>query len=238
MLWCLDLILMQYDEAIAEAVIESCCDAVFVSFDGRREIHNRLRGSPKAFDKAKNGLQCLAEARRRGGEQCTITINFVLQPGNEREPENIVWLALEWGVDELHFQLLSNRAYTAPLDAEAAFSLMRTALVRGAECGLRTSVYPLPHPDENDLRVWYSTPLADHYFGGCTYVYENLRIDPEGNVIPCIEYKLGNILEQELSEIWDGSPYRTFRQKLADSGPFEACLRCCNMIYKDELLIP
>lgn len=230
MRWCLDSNLMLCDEVVAETLIGEGCGAVFVSFDGRKEIHNKLRRNPKAFDKAVNGLRCLVNARRRMNKSCNITVNFVLQPGNECEPVNMVELALSLGADELNFQLLSERIYSSSFDAEAAASSLRSAHALAWERGLPSKTYPVPNPDANDLNGWYSMPLTDRYFTGCTYIQKNLRIDPAGDVIPCMEYKLGNILEQDLSEIWSGSPYQTLRKKLADSGPFEACLRCCNLI--------
>ncbi len=230
MRWCLDSNLMLCDELVAETLIREGCDAVFVSFDGRKDIHNKLRRNPKAFDKAVNGLRCIIEARRKLNKSCNITVNFVLQPGNECEPVNMVELALSWGVDELNFQLLSERIYSSRFDAEAAAFSLGSAYALAKERGLPTKTYPVPKPDADDLNGWYSMPLTNRNFKGCTYIHENLRIDPEGNVIPCIEYKLGNILDQDLSEIWNGNSYQTFRKKLTDSGPFEACLRCCNMI--------
>lgn len=227
--WCLDSNLMLCNETIAEAIIDSSCDTVFVSFDGGREIHNKLRRSNKAFDKALHGLQCLIETRKKLGKYCEIAINFVLQPGNEHELEKVVELAFNCGVDKIGFQMLSKRTYTTPFNAKAAVSSLSNALALAKTYGLRTSVFPLLHPNENDLRTWYSIPLDGQYFKSCTYIHKNLRIDPMGNVIPCIEYKLGNILEQELSEIWTGDYYQIFRENIVINGPFEACLRCCNM---------
>ncbi|MGH9348127.1 MAG: radical SAM/SPASM domain-containing protein [Vicinamibacterales bacterium] len=230
MRWCFDSNLMMCNEEIAGVVIASRCDAVFVSIDGTEDIHNRLRCNPKGFERTLNGLRCLVDARRaaRGG-QTSITINCVLQPGNESVPEDIVRLALDEGADELSFQLLSERAYMNRFDAQAAAASLGAACRMAEARGLPAHVYPLANPNEESLRSWFSMPLSDRFFNGCTYIHTNLRIDPEGNVIPCLEYALGNILEQELSAIWTGDAYETFRRHLAQDGPFEACLRCCNM---------
>jgi len=41
--------MMLCDKSVAHTVAESRCDSVFVSLDGPREIHNRLRGKPHAL---------------------------------------------------------------------------------------------------------------------------------------------------------------------------------------------
>jgi MoaA/NifB/PqqE/SkfB family radical SAM enzyme len=230
MRWCFDSNLMLCTEEISEAVIKSRCDAVFVSLDGTREVHNKLRCSPKAHEKTVNGLRRLVAARRASGDSSTsVIINCVLQPGNESEPPKMVETALEHGADELTFQLLSERKYRHPFDAKAAAESLHHARVLADTYNLRTAVYPIVNPDLEDLVSWFSMTSSEGFFDRCTYIHHNLRIDPEGNVIPCLEYKLGNILEQELADIWTGSPYRAFRKHVAHNGGFQACLRCCNM---------
>lgn len=228
--WCFDSNLMLCDEAVADAVIGSRCDTVFVSLDGTGEIHNQLRCNARAFERACLGLTCLIEARRTMQDpQTSITINCVLQPGNESVPPDMVEFAVDHGVDELNFQLLSERKYKAPFDAETAARALDLARDMAERANLPTSVYPLSNPNEDRLRAWYSMPLTDRFYQGCTYIHNNLRIDPEGNVIPCLEHKVGNILETELSEIWTGTPYQMFRHHHMQDGPLTACLRCCNM---------
>lgn len=229
MRWCFDSNLMLCNEAVAEAAISANCSAVFFSLDGTRETHNRLRGNPKAFDKTLFGLRNLLDARRRADRACVLALNFVLQPGNEREPVSMIDLALDLGVDEVGFQLLSARSFNAWFDDQTAAASLRVALAHAIDHGIKASVYPLNHSDSKALRAWYSHPTDDRFFQGCGYIHSNLRIDPAGNVIPCMEYRLGNVLEQDLVDIWNGHPYQTFRQKLKSHGPFQACLRCCNM---------
>lgn len=231
--WCVDSNLMLCDQQTAQAIIDSRCATVFVSLDGRRDVHNRLRGNPKAFDMAINGVRRLVAARRNSSRRPAtgITVNFVLQPGNEREPPDMIELALECGAQALNFQLLSARDYTTRFEAAAAASSIQKALALARRSGLNVSVYPLPLHclDQLRLKTWYSSPLHNDFYKSCAYIHSNLRIDPAGNILPCMEYKLGNILEQELLEIRSGPAYRAFRSRLTNHGPFPACLRCCNM---------
>jgi MoaA/NifB/PqqE/SkfB family radical SAM enzyme len=228
--WCLDSNLMLCTQHIAEEIIDSSCDAVFVSLDGPCEVHNKLRCNPKAYDKCIKGLERLLLARNEvKNSHTSVIMNCVLQPGNESVLPDVVQIAAEYGVDEVTFQLLSARKYEYPFSADIAMRSIQKAFNMANDCGLRASLYPLSPPSEEDLTSWFSMPLNRDFYNSCTYVHNNLRIDPAGNVIPCIEYQMGNILEDDLLNIWNGSAYKTFREHLEFNGPFEVCLRCCNM---------
>lgn len=235
--WCFDSNLMLCTQSIAEAIISSLCDSVLVSLDGTREVHNKLRRNPKAFDKTTEGLQRLLSVRNETRDsKISIMMNCVLQPGNESTPPDIVRLAAEYGVDEVQFQLLSEREYRQSFSADIAAESMQKAFDIARDFGLPASLYPVSDPSLENLASWFSRPLRrlqpDEFYKSCTYIYNNLRIDPQGNVIPCLEYKLGNILEEDLLDIWNGSAYKAFREHLTLNGPFEACLRCCNISHE------
>jgi MoaA/NifB/PqqE/SkfB family radical SAM enzyme len=230
MQWCMDSNLMLCDEAMAQTIIDAQCDVVFVSLDGTGAVHDTLRCNPKAFERTTRGLKNLVAARRAAERpRTTITINFVLQRGNEHALADVVALARDYGVDGVSVQVLSERQYRAPIDADTAASSLRTAAAMAQSFGLAMSTYPVPLSKAEDLQDWFSSPLNGRFYGGCSYIHEGLRIDPEGNVIPCLEHKMGNILEQELADIWDGDLYRAFRNHIVRKGPVQACLRCCNM---------
>jgi MoaA/NifB/PqqE/SkfB family radical SAM enzyme len=221
MKWCFDSNLMLCTDEIASEIIASRCATVFVSIDGPQDTHNKLRCSPKE--------RLLAARRANSASKTTLVVNCVLQPGNETSPQEMVELAARCEAAQLTFQLLSERSYRQAFDAEVAAQSLRNAKAAAQSVGMTMSVYPVQNPHEEELRSWFSMPLSRRFFGGCTYIYNDLRIDPEGNVIPCLEYKLGNILEENLADIWTGPSYNAFRQHFTQSGPYDACLRCCNM---------
>ena len=128
-------------------------------------------------------------------------LNCVLQPGNESVPLDVVQIAAECGVDEVTFQLLSDRKYEYPFSADIAMQSIQKAFNKARDFSLPVSLYPLPHPRMEYFMSWFSMPLTHDFYNGCTYILNNLRIDPAGNVIPCLEYRLGNILEENLLDI-------------------------------------
>jgi radical SAM protein with 4Fe4S-binding SPASM domain len=157
-------------------------------------------------------------------------------PGNEWTPLDIVQIAADSGVDEVQFQLLSERKYEQFFAADIATESVQRAFAMASTFELPTSLYPLSDPSVTNLTSWFSMPLRrlqpDECYRGCTYIHNSVRIDPEGNVIPCLECKLGNILEEDLIDIWNGPNYQAFRRQLALYGLFQACLRCCSISHE------
>lgn len=227
--WCFDSNMMLCTESIAQEIVNASCDSILVSLEGPREIHNKLRRNPKAFDRTLAGLGQLLQARKQAGKtNPTVMLNCVIQPGNEMAPPAIIEIANDFGVDGVYFQLLSDKKYEQPFAAETAFDSVKKALAKASDLNIPVSFYPVSNPTIKDFTSWFSMPLSHDFYKGCTYIYKDLRIDPEGNIIPCLEYKLGNILDQDLLDIWNGPNYKAFRKHQLLEGPFEACLRCCN----------
>lgn len=66
----------------------------------------------------------------------------------------------------------------------------------------------------------------------CSRVYESCAITADGDVLPCCNdwgrsQILGNIREQSLASIWNGTAYRKFRQRYEnDPGGLDPCSTC------------
>ncbi len=50
---------------------------------------------------------------------------------------------------------------------------------------------------------------------------------PDGDVIPCLPLRVGNLRESSLRAVWNGAKFREFRRKLRDKKLFTACQTCC-----------
>lgn len=231
--WCLDSTLIPCTDRLAEAIVLSSCDAVFVSLDGPREVHNRLRGSSTAFDAGLAGIYRLQRARSQAATgRPQVSVNCVIQPGNESTLPAVVFLAADNGADEVAFQLLSAREYE-PFQAELSARSLEDARHAADALGLPCRVYPLSHPSTRQLTTWFRSPTSDEFFRECPYLLESVRIDPAGNVMPCIEHSFGNILDEDLSHILQGVRRSIFIRQIASGRRVEACRRCCNMSAGD-----
>lgn len=65
-----------------------------------------------------------------------------------------------------------------------------------------------------------------------------VTINPNGDVVPCPffrEYSIGNLVRQELSEIWGNEPHRKFL-KLQQSGKLPICRNCNMRVYYPSII--
>lgn len=228
--WCLDSNLARCTPEIARSIIDAGCSAVQVSVDGPERVHNRMRGSRWAYSQTMAGLDNLLTARRTAGAegQTSVIANCVLQHGNEEVPADIVTWASEKGLGEVNFQFLSSYHGSPGFRSEVASEALREARELGARRGVAVGTFPLATPTSTDLDHWFAASPARSFFAGCDYLTTSLRIDPSGNVMPCLEHSMGNVLDRGLLDIWRGPEYREFRLRICH-GPLAACERCCNL---------
>jgi len=62
----------------------------------------------------------------------------------------------------------------------------------------------------------------------CFPIYGSTRIDPYGNVYPCIDYFFGNLLAWEFKDIWQGETAKRFKEIMRE-GLMPGCSRCCKL---------
>lgn len=75
--------------------------------------------------------------------------------------------------------------------------------------------------------------LISEIYNPCTYPYNNMMINPEGFVYPCLSQKIGNVKENRLIELFNKPHFCCFRKNLkASGGVFGACQMCCELTPK------
>jgi MoaA/NifB/PqqE/SkfB family radical SAM enzyme len=67
------------------------------------------------------------------------------------------------------------------------------------------------------------------YRDSCRYPWRNLRVLPDGSVIPCIGFVVGNVVSDDVSKIWNNAKFRHFRSVLYKEKLFPGCFRCCKL---------
>ena len=66
----------------------------------------------------------------------------------------------------------------------------------------------------------------------CPWIHYSMAVHVNGDVVPCCrdprgDEVMGNLLEQDLEEIWNGSLYRSLRERIQrDQGAVEICRLC------------
>lgn len=75
------------------------------------------------------------------------------------------------------------------------------------------------------------TPIQKIY-EPCLYPFSNMMINPQGDIYPCLSFKIGNAREKQLKDLFNLPKYCCFRKNLKASKVFESCQMCCELKVK------
>jgi radical SAM protein with 4Fe4S-binding SPASM domain len=217
-----------------------------VSIDGTREVHDVIRAQRGAFDKSMNGVRALARYRDASGKQCPlIHINTVIQEANLDVLPELPGLMKEAGANVLNL-LTEMRSHDLPdlghvdpgqykrsdikhirIDRDRLDGALQRTLEAARRVGLEVRLPRMPYES-----------VLEHYDEGydlsefeCRAVWTNLYVGAKGGVYPCFIYKVGNVREKSLKELWNSPEMRQFRHRRRESG-FAVCRGCCELEHK------
>jgi MoaA/NifB/PqqE/SkfB family radical SAM enzyme len=226
------------------------CDDVVVSLDGPREIHNQIRGIPRAYEKLAEGVAAVkaADARVMVSGRCTV------QRANYGSIRATVAAAHELGLDRISFLAadVSSEAFNRPggWDAQRVSSVALehgdlplldaelTALEQ--ECGedfARGYIAETPLKLRRRLIQYYAALLgqADFFPNMCNAPWVSSVIESDGTVRPCFfQPPLGNIYQAgSLEAILNAPGAIAWRQGL-DPQRDAICRRCvCTLSLRE-----
>ncbi len=245
-------------EKYAEEMAQNGWDMALVSFDGPRDIHDRCRNYPGAYDTAVRGIHKLNEMKRKYRSTkpfalTSTTISRVNAPalcetmeiGGELRPDLMV-VYLSWFTSEsigrAHSEILERELDVVPFTWKsyvAEFSPEEGELFRRALAGVRARKWPfeymvIPHLQNEDISRYFTDPSEMFGYSKCAAPFIMVDIMPNGDVTTCrdfIDIKVGNINERPLLEIWNGPLFIRFRKLLLErGGVLPQCSRCCGLM--------
>ena len=220
--------------------IISNTDEVIVSLDGSREVHDKIRNIPNAFDKLKEGAQEL----KRLNPRYRITARCVIQKENFEDFPNIVDAAKDIGLNQISFLAadVTTDAFNRPdlWDVQKAgeVKLSRTDLVK-----FKDVIESLINSHSNEFNTNFIAESPDKirrfyhyysaYYGGnkfpemkCNAPWVSAVIEADGSVRPCFFHQvIGDIKENSLTEIINSEKSISFRKNL-DVRTNEICEKC------------
>jgi len=197
------------DETIAEKLIHSGLDRLIISLDGTdAETYSKYRKGGD-FDTVVNGVRTLVELRKKMKSKIPfLEIQFVLTRKNQHQQKDIKDLGKKLGADKVSiksFQLLNyDKAGEWVPDINSRYTFSDDGSVKAKNKLLNRC-----------FRMWSS----------CVVTWD-------GNVIPCCFDKnascmMGNINQQNLSEIWNNDVYNNFRKKVfSERKNIDICCNC------------
>ncbi len=221
-----------------------------VSLDGYETNHDKNRGQGGIFDKIISNLENLKSKKKNQ----MIDIKTIILENNLDDLPKLYKLCCDMGFEFFSLSFLRNNHWKQnsvlqesfipefsanyPInlyfDLEHFKEIFRELESIKGKTKIRFS--PKFEYSKNPLdsiekffRIPADTSLKDIY-KPCTYPYNNMMINPEGFVYPCLSQKIGNVKEKSLKELFNAPHYCCFRKNLkASGGTFGACQMCCEL---------
>ena len=236
-------------EKNAKKLVESGLEGINVSIDGPKEVHDKIRGVIGAYSKTTDTLKAITKLKN---EKPIIRLNCVISAMNMAYLSDVMDTAKKTGADVVSYQFMAwstnevtektnhilelteNRIHFADIDPPLLDidSLIISKQIE--QICIKSRMYDIPvyfHPlylpiKKQEIEDWYSDACF-HRVSKCLYPFMEARMDPYGNIYPCLDVSMGNIKNQGLKEIWNNERYVNFRKKLKTEGIFPACSKCC-----------
>ncbi len=227
-------------EARAQECVTSGLHSLHVSLDGASAATYESIRHGASFAKVVRNLARIVEARQRAQSATPhLRIVTVAMRRNLHELADIVALAFAHGVDSVFVQHLSHdfgeSALPTPYlpmrrfvrresllaeDRERVSAAFAEARTRAVTLGVQLRLPPLDREPRG--------PVAC----GCDWPRRGAYLTWRGEALPCCmvstpeRFRLGNMLERGVHEVWNGEPYRALREALASGRPPEICRSC------------
>lgn len=215
-------------------------DEVIISLDGSREVHDRIRNIPNAFDKLKEGVNEL----KRINQNFRVTARCVIQKENFEDFPNIIDAAKEIGLDQISFLAadVTTDAFNRPElwdDQKAGeVKLSRDELVK-----FKDVIESLITTHSNDFKTNFIAESPDkirrfyHYYAAyyglskfpemkCNAPWVSAVIEADGSVRPCFFHLVvGDIRKNSLAQVINSEKSISFRKNL-DVSTNSICKKC------------
>jgi MoaA/NifB/PqqE/SkfB family radical SAM enzyme len=202
-----------------------------ISLDSLKpETYNRLRGKPRAWERAVRVLELL---KKYCQDRTYLTVTTIIMDQNLDELAEMVYWTKKQGLDAIIFQPLwqnfgqdynkdwftkSNFWIKDAAKAEAVLDQLIALKKQGLPVGNRVS-------DLEKYKRYFRDPVA---FGGsqvCRVGVNNFNIDIYGDVRLCYNLSpIGNILQERPEKIWNGKRAQKQRAQILN------CQRGCKVL--------
>lgn len=198
-----------------EALVQSGLTNLIIAADGARQESYSMYRKGGDFDLVMKNIVKLKEAKiRLNSEKPVLTWRFLINKYNEHEQEKAKEIAAQLGIEIVFTQMICwDPSWESSLIKEKSLP----DCIRGANLSeYRLANRSLPIPIGEIV-------LHPNIYSTCKQIFELMVINWDGQVYPCCSLyddngTLGNLLSDDLSELWNNLGYRKCRQFLYNYG--------------------
>ncbi|MDD8058715.1 radical SAM protein [Shewanella metallivivens] len=230
---------MDMDSDYCEKLVKSGLSSIFISLDGTtQDIYQKYRVGASLDRSLQNIRNLIAAKKKLGKTTPNLAIAFYVHKYNEHQIESAKRLADELNI-KVWFKLLA-------CSSDWQSSLHNTSSHYFDIPDWVTQYYPLPHhPQFDDIKFHQN---VQNVISACRQPFNSMVINWDGSVTPCTtvtgdQYVIGNMLENELIDVWNNVNYQRSRKFLLNYGaPQNTGSVCqsqsCPLTKKSEFAIP
>ncbi len=249
------------NEDIAKEIVTCGVDVINYSLDAAEKDHDKVRGIPGTFKRAKRGIEYIKEAKKKFGSEKPYTcIATTISKLNYDKFDKLAPISQELKVDSFALGYISQTKkedvdkstfdgkvistdYFLPNQGESLL------LDRSEIKVLRSKIKELKKlPYRNMIFTGTMDSLDDETLENGRYCIEKcyatrsrIIIDPVGNVVPCAnlrELSYGNVKSDSIKSVWQGTTRKKFMQEISKK-LFPVCANCChsgqNMTFSNSI---
>nr|HID59542.1 radical SAM protein [Desulfobacterales bacterium] len=238
------------DEKLASALVASGIDQVAISIDGLNSVHDVVRGVKGAFERVRDGLYNLKNARMRAdSSRPKINIRTTISSLNCKieNIENMIGFVEENQIDRFSFGFIrevpmeivrhsmfgNERIGSTRLVPESGSLLLDKEAIGNIKKALKTnkklsSYLDMVHYLSDEHLLKGTVPIEK-----CYQTRTVILVNPYGDVIPCSNldrYVFGNVRVTSIKKIWNNQRHQALTRFL-QRGFFPMCSYCCHFEY-------
>jgi MoaA/NifB/PqqE/SkfB family radical SAM enzyme len=232
-------------------VIMSDLDELWISMDGTRDIHNKIRGNPKSFNNIVDGLNLIIQSNFRVpklyfnytiSDKNYFNLTEFMEFINQFPYESVCFSHLNFITSEMAYihnlnygsipatQTCISNSFLSNIDLKYLWKEIQSVSKNYKNVSFSPKINSL-----SDLEIYYRFPtLYVNQYKKCKIPWRASQIFSNGDVgvsTRCFNLSFGNVKNTRFSEIWNGNEFKSFRKSLSETknGSFPACTRCCGV---------
>ena len=219
-------------EKNVDMILDSGLEEISISFDGKN--HSNICGVRDAFELTMNGISLLSKRKlERGQKTPRLRLVSTLTPKfKERDYELLLSIAEKNnGINEVSLNNLifdSHEIGTRKLNLQERF-LERFNIARIEKWyNEKKTTFTPKGLSKEFVKDWYSfnTPSKE---SRCIAPFNTATLLSSGQLTQCffLDSPLGNLIENDLSKIWDSKDALSVRKRIKNKKFEKECFRCC-----------